>query len=94
MFSWVLTFLVVALIAGVLGFGGIAGASVEIGEKNPFFQLLRLPEQRRDRLRYLAAKVLIDVERQRVRNLFELETKGKQGIVVPAEGGKILCIEW
>ena len=32
MFGWVLTFLVVALIAGVLGFGGIAGASVEIAK--------------------------------------------------------------
>ncbi len=32
MLSWVLTFLVVALIAGVLGFGGIAGASVEIAK--------------------------------------------------------------
>jgi uncharacterized membrane protein YtjA (UPF0391 family) len=32
MLSWVVTFLVVALIAGVLGFGGIAGASVEIAK--------------------------------------------------------------
>ncbi len=32
MLSWVLTFLVIALIAGVLGFGGIAGASVEIAK--------------------------------------------------------------
>jgi uncharacterized membrane protein YtjA (UPF0391 family) len=32
MLSWVLTFLVVALIAGILGFGGIAGASVEIAK--------------------------------------------------------------
>ena len=32
MLGWVLTFLVVALIAGVLGFGGIAGASVEIAK--------------------------------------------------------------
>lgn len=32
MFGWVLTFLVVALIAGVLGFGGIAGASIEIAK--------------------------------------------------------------
>ncbi len=29
MLSWVVTFLIIALIAGVLGFGGIAGASVE-----------------------------------------------------------------
>ena len=36
MLSWVVTFLVVALIAGVLGFGGIAGASVEIA-KTIFF---------------------------------------------------------
>ena len=27
MLSWVVTFLIVALIAGILGFGGIAGAS-------------------------------------------------------------------
>jgi uncharacterized membrane protein YtjA (UPF0391 family) len=32
MLSWVVTFLVVALIAGVLGFGGIAGASIEIAK--------------------------------------------------------------
>ena len=32
MLSWVVTFLVVALIAGILGFGGIAGASVEIAK--------------------------------------------------------------
>ena len=32
MLSWVVTFLVVALIAAVLGFGGIAGASVEIAK--------------------------------------------------------------
>jgi uncharacterized membrane protein YtjA (UPF0391 family) len=32
MLSWVVTFLVIALIAGVLGFGGIAGVSVEIAK--------------------------------------------------------------
>jgi uncharacterized membrane protein YtjA (UPF0391 family) len=32
MLSWVVTFLVVALIAGVLGFGGIAGASIEMAK--------------------------------------------------------------
>lgn len=32
MLSWVVTFLVIALIAGVLGFGGVAGASVEIAK--------------------------------------------------------------
>ena len=32
MLGWVLTFLVIALIAGVLGFGGIAGASIEIAK--------------------------------------------------------------
>jgi uncharacterized membrane protein YtjA (UPF0391 family) len=32
MLSWVVTFLVVALIAGILGFGGIVGASVEIAK--------------------------------------------------------------
>jgi len=36
MLSWVVTFLVIALIAGILGFGGIAGASVEIA-KTIFF---------------------------------------------------------
>ena len=30
MLGWALTFLVVALIAAVLGFGGIAGLSIEI----------------------------------------------------------------
>ena len=32
MFSWVVAFLIVALIAGILGFGGIAGASIEIAK--------------------------------------------------------------
>jgi uncharacterized membrane protein YtjA (UPF0391 family) len=32
MLSWVITFLIVALIAGILGFGGIAGASIEIAK--------------------------------------------------------------
>lgn len=32
MFGWVVTFLIIALIAGVLGFGGIAGASIEIAK--------------------------------------------------------------
>jgi uncharacterized membrane protein YtjA (UPF0391 family) len=32
MLSWVVAFLIVALIAGILGFGGIAGASVEIAK--------------------------------------------------------------
>lgn len=36
MLSWVVTFLIVALVAGILGFGGIAGASVEIA-KTIFF---------------------------------------------------------
>ncbi|KIZ47432.1 MULTISPECIES: DUF1328 domain-containing protein [Rhodopseudomonas] len=32
MLGWVITFLVVALIAGILGFTGIAGASIEIAK--------------------------------------------------------------
>lgn len=32
MFGWAITFLIVALIAAVLGFGGIAGAAVEIAK--------------------------------------------------------------
>jgi uncharacterized membrane protein YtjA (UPF0391 family) len=32
MFGWALTFLVIALIAAVLGFGGIAGFAVEIAK--------------------------------------------------------------
>jgi uncharacterized membrane protein YtjA (UPF0391 family) len=32
MLGWALTFLVVALIAAVLGFGGIAGAAMEIAQ--------------------------------------------------------------
>jgi uncharacterized membrane protein YtjA (UPF0391 family) len=32
MLGWVVTFLIIALIAGVLGFGGIAGASIEIAK--------------------------------------------------------------
>jgi uncharacterized membrane protein YtjA (UPF0391 family) len=36
MLSWVVTFLIIALIAGVLGFGGVAGVSIEIA-KTIFF---------------------------------------------------------
>jgi uncharacterized membrane protein YtjA (UPF0391 family) len=32
MLGWALTFLIVALIAAVLGFGGIAGVSIEIAK--------------------------------------------------------------
>ena len=32
MLSWVVTFLIIALVAGVLGFGGIAGVSIEIAK--------------------------------------------------------------
>ena len=32
MLSWVVTFLIIALIAGLLGFGGIRGTSIEIAK--------------------------------------------------------------
>lgn len=32
MLNWVVTFLIIALVAGLLGFGGIAGASIEIAK--------------------------------------------------------------
>ena len=32
MMGWVVTFLVIALIAGLLGFGGLAGASIELAK--------------------------------------------------------------
>ena len=32
MLSWVVTFLIIALIAGILGCGGVAGASIEIAK--------------------------------------------------------------
>lgn len=32
MLSWVVTFLIVALVAGLLGFGGVAGASIAIAK--------------------------------------------------------------
>jgi len=32
MFGWALTFLIIALIAAVLGFGGIAGTAIEIAK--------------------------------------------------------------
>jgi uncharacterized membrane protein YtjA (UPF0391 family) len=32
MLSWVVTFLIIALVAALLGFGGIAGASIEIAK--------------------------------------------------------------
>ena len=39
MLGWVVTFLVIALIAGILGFGGIAGASIEIPAKGPLYMI-------------------------------------------------------
>lgn len=41
MLSWVVTFLIIALVAALLGFGGIAGASIEIA-KIVFFVALIL----------------------------------------------------
>jgi uncharacterized membrane protein YtjA (UPF0391 family) len=32
MFNWAVTFLIIAIIAGVFGFGGIAGVSVEFAK--------------------------------------------------------------
>ncbi|MGB3271420.1 MAG: DUF1328 domain-containing protein [Xanthobacteraceae bacterium] len=32
MLGWVVTFLIIALVAGLLGFGGIAGVSIEIAK--------------------------------------------------------------
>jgi len=32
MFGWAVTFLIIALIAAVLGFGGIAGTAIEIAK--------------------------------------------------------------
>jgi uncharacterized membrane protein YtjA (UPF0391 family) len=32
MLSWVVTFLIIAFVAGILGFGGLAGASIEIAK--------------------------------------------------------------
>jgi uncharacterized membrane protein YtjA (UPF0391 family) len=40
MLSWVVTFLIVALIAGILGFGGIAGLSIEIAKTIFFIAVL------------------------------------------------------
>ena len=40
MLNWVVTFLVVALIAALLGFGGIAGASMEIAKVLFFIVLI------------------------------------------------------
>lgn len=40
MFGWVVTFLIVALIAGVLGFGGVAGASIEIAKAIFFIAII------------------------------------------------------
>ena len=40
MLSWVVTFLVIALIAGILGFGGIAGASIEIAKATFFIAII------------------------------------------------------
>jgi uncharacterized membrane protein YtjA (UPF0391 family) len=40
MLSWVVTFLIIALVAGILGFGGVAGASIEIAKIIFFVALL------------------------------------------------------
>jgi uncharacterized membrane protein YtjA (UPF0391 family) len=42
MLNWVVTFLIIALIAGILGFGGIAGASIEIAKIIFFIALILL----------------------------------------------------
>jgi uncharacterized membrane protein YtjA (UPF0391 family) len=40
MLSWVVTFLIIALIAGILGFGGVAGASIEIAKAIFFIAII------------------------------------------------------
>lgn len=40
MLNWVVTFLIIALVAALLGFGGIAGASLEIAKVIFFVALL------------------------------------------------------
>jgi uncharacterized membrane protein YtjA (UPF0391 family) len=40
MLSWVVTFLIIALVAALLGFGGIAGAGVEIAKVIFFIAIL------------------------------------------------------
>ncbi|WIG49788.1 MAG: UPF0391 membrane protein YtjA [Afipia sp.] len=42
MMSWVVTFLIIALVAALLGFGGIAGASIEIAKIVFFVALILL----------------------------------------------------
>ena len=42
MLGWIITFLVIALIAGVLGFGGIAGAATTIAQVLFFIFLIAL----------------------------------------------------
>jgi uncharacterized membrane protein YtjA (UPF0391 family) len=42
MLNWVVTFLIIALVAAVLGFGGIAGAAVEIAKIIFFIAILLL----------------------------------------------------
>ncbi len=43
MLGWVVTFLIIALIAGVLGFGGIAGASIEIAKDHLLHRARAVP---------------------------------------------------
>jgi len=40
MLNWVVTFLIIALVAAILGFGGIAGAAVEIAKVIFFIAIL------------------------------------------------------
>jgi uncharacterized membrane protein YtjA (UPF0391 family) len=40
MLNWVVTFLIIALVAALLGFGGIAGASIEIAKTLFFIALI------------------------------------------------------
>ena len=40
MFGWAVTFLIIALIAAVLGFGGIAGVAIELAKIIFFVALL------------------------------------------------------
>ncbi|TAI65936.1 DUF1328 domain-containing protein [Bradyrhizobium sp. Leo170] len=40
MLGWVVTFLIIALIAGILGFGGIAGVSIEIAKAIFFIAII------------------------------------------------------
>ena len=83
MLNWVVTFLIIALVAAVLGFGGIAGAAVEIAKVIFFIAILL----------FLVTLVMSMVRRGGRGCAREREVDGMRGAAASAAPGRAFTTE-